>query len=193
MIKGRDGFSLIELLVVMGVGSVIGVMLITMLVQNNGLFYQQNTRSNQGISLNDVTTEIIQGIRNASSIASSYPATDPEYTSSANTLVLSMVSLSANGEVIDNTYDFLVISPDAQKPTILRRRLFPNSASSRKAENKVLLTNLSLLQFVYKDKSGVLVSPTSAAKVNVILNIKDQIGINSENSSSSAEVSLRND
>lgn len=188
----EKAFTLIELLVVMGIGSVIGIMLISFLVQQNGIFYQQNSKLNQGVSLNNVMSEINDSIRLASGVATSYVNGTTTYSSSTNTLVLSYLSIDQNGDPIENTYDYLIITKDSTTG-LVRKLFFPNNSSFRKSQNKVLLTKASLLSFSYLNKNNLIVSPTAAAKVNVVVNLNDQIGLNkTQSSSASATVSLRN-
>lgn len=187
--KGK-GFTLVEMVIAVAVAAIAGTLLIQLLIQSNGLFYQQTAKVNQGLKLNDTTLQIEADVKSAAAIAASYLS----FTTSSSTLVLKIPSLDASGNVIDQNYDFLVIYKDSTNPKILRRRIFPSAPPSlRGSLNQVLLTNLSDITFLYYDKNGAIVSPTAAAKINFTLNASTPIGLNNQQASASGEVSLRND
>lgn len=191
--KLNAGFTLIELLLVMGIGSVIGVMLITFLVQQNGIFYQQSSKLNQGVSLNNAMLEINNVIHQASAIVPSLTDGNTTYTSGKQTLVMSLPSVNQNGDVIDKTFDYLVLTVDSKNSGIIRLLTFPSVSSTRPAGNKVLVSNASLLEVSYLDKNNLDISPSIAVKVGVVLNVKDNLGLNNnQTSSSSARINLRN-
>lgn len=188
------GFTLLEVLIVMLVSSIVGVLLIQSLIQNNGVFYQQSARVSEGLNLNDTSSQITQDIKSSAAVVSNYPAASPfQYTTSESALVLKIPSIDAVGNVIDQTFDYIVIATDSAKPEYLRRKVFITSPSTRGASNKVLINSLSKIIFYYYDVNGNLTSPTQAAKINYILNNVSQIGAKQQTSSSSGEVTLRND
>lgn len=176
----------------MSIAVVVGVLLIQILVQNNGLFYQQQAKVSQGLSLNDATSEIGSDIKSSSGVASGYPASSPTTLSSLGSLVLLLPSIDSSGNVISNTYDYLVITQDSKNNQILREITYPDPSSSRPSGNKVLVNNLSLINFYYLDSNGNGVSPASATQVRFVLNVLDNFGNNNKQSSSSAQITLRN-
>ncbi len=188
----KNGFTLVELIVVMAISAVAGTLLITILVQSNGVFFQQNSKISQGVSVNDTIEEIRSATKQAASVASGYPTSSPQYVSNISTLVLGLPSFGSDGNAIENTYDYVVFTKDSQNPVILRKLVFPDIASFRKSENKVLITKLSLINFYYQDKNGTLVSPTSATQISFVINEIEKAGIANQQSSASAQVSLRN-
>ncbi len=193
-IQNEKAFTLLEVLIVVLVSSIVGVLLIQSLIQNNGVFYQQSARISEGLNLNDATAQITQDIKSAASIAANYPATTPyQYSSSSNTLLLKIPSVDVSGNVIDQTYDYIVIASDLAKPNYLRRQIFVTSPSSRGTVNKVIINNFSKIIFYYYDVNGNITSPTQAVKINFVLNNVSQLGTNQQTSSSSGEVTLRND
>lgn len=188
----RAGFTLLELLIAISVSIVAGSILVSLMTAGNGLFYQQGSKINQGLSLNDSVNEISNLIKISSSIASSYPASSPQYSTDSNTLILSIPSIDSTGKVINNTYDFAVIARDATKNNILRLQVFPNPLSSHKSQNQVLSTTLSSVTFLYYDNNDQPVSPTSAAKINFTVNLTEKAGYGNQSSSASGQVNLKN-
>lgn len=187
------GLSLIEIIVTTTIAALIGTALVTFLMQSNGIFFNQNSKITQGVSLNTATSQITNSIKTASSIAAAYPQSSPQYTTNSSTLILSLPAIDAQSLVIDNVYDFIVITKDPQKPYILRKLVFPSvGQSSRKSENMVLATNLSSVTFLYYDNNGNTVAPTQAAKVNFTVNLNTKSGLDSQTGSASATVNLRN-
>jgi hypothetical protein len=137
-------------------------------------------------------SEISEAIKHASSIVPISQG-DPQYLTGLETIVLALPAIDAQGNVIGETFDHLIISKDPQNPKILRKLLQKDSSSARKGENKVLATKLSKINFYYLDAEGKTVSPAGASKINFVLNLNEATGLNkSEDSSSSSQVNLRN-
>lgn len=191
--RGMRGFSLVEMVLALAITCVAGVLLVSILIQNNNIFYQQSTKVSQGLNLNDALSELNKSVRSASFIVEKYPISSPTYFSGPETLILAYPSLDSNKKVISSTYDYVVFSKDAQISSILRKQVFPDLASSRKAENKVLLTNLSYLAFSYKDNLDETVNPPLAKKVEFAVKVAEKAGMSTEESSRSGEINLRND
>lgn len=191
--KSDRGFSLVEIIIATAVSSIVGIMLITIFVQNNQVFNVEQIKTSQGISLNNAVSEMKSSIRSASSIAASYPSPSPQYTSSADQLVLKLPSIDVNGNIITNTFDHLVITQDSLNNKILRKILFPDVLSSQPAYNKVLMTDLFLLNFSYLDASNNATTPINAAIIDFTLNSSTKYQFQDQLSSASASVRLRND
>lgn len=188
-----QGFTLFEVLIASTISALIGAILVGILVQNNGIFVNQSTRINQSIGLNDATDMIKTDIRLSSNVASGYPAASPTYTSSSSTLVLAIPSIDSSGNIISNTFDYIVITQDSAKPQVLRELTFPDAQSSRKNTNRVLLASLSKVTFLFFDKNGNSTSPTSAGRINFTLVQSTTNAISTQQSSSSSQINLRNE
>jgi prepilin-type N-terminal cleavage/methylation domain-containing protein len=189
---GQRGFTLIEVMVAMAVVTILGVVLMQLLVQNNSIFFSQSSQISQGLALNDGISIITSDIKNSASVASGYPDPSPTITSGQNSIVLAIPSLDSNNQVIDQTFDYETISADTAIPTVLREQLYPAAQSSRKAINHVLTTALSSINFNYLDLNGNPVTPTAATKVSVTVNLSTKTGSNNQQNSARATVSLRN-
>lgn len=185
------GFTLIEVLVAAATASVAGILLITVLVQNNGLVYDQSAKVSQSLNLNDAASNINDLVKNASAIAATNLIGSPTYTTNSSTLVLSLPSLDASGNIISDTFDYAVITKDTN-PQVLKKIVFKSPSSTRRVENIVLAGKLDSVVFSYLDDNGNTVSPTAATKVNYTINLKQKIGVGNEQSSASGEINLRN-
>ena len=194
MIVKSYGFTLLEVLIAMLVSSIAGVLLIQAFVQNNNVFYQQSARVTEGLNLNNTSSQVTQDIKSASGVAANYPLTTPyQYTTSASTLILKIPSIDSVGNIIDQTFDYIVFATDSAKPNYLRRKVFVTSPSTRGTSDRVLINNLSKIVFYYYDINGNTTSPPLAAKINFTINDLSQVGLKLQTSSSSGEVILRND
>lgn len=186
--KKSSGLTLLEVLIFITVSGIAGVLLVSTLVQNNNLFFDQSVKISQGLNINDATAVANDSIREAVAVASSYTS----YTSGSEILVVKIPSYDSSGNTIPNTFDYLVLTKDQAKPKIFKKLIFPDIASKRPAEDKVLLTNLSSIRFTYFNDSGVEVAPNLATKVSYILNVADTVGRNTQTSSSSSQLNIRN-
>ena len=188
----NGGFTFVEALIALAISGVLGVILVSIVVQSNGLFLTQTSKTSQGVNINDVNGKIVDAIRQSAYVATGYPVASPLYSSTSTTLVLAIPSIDINGDVIQSTYDYVVITQDATKENILKKYLFPDQLSSRNNENTVLSTQLSMVKFNYLDSNLATVAPTQAAMINYIINLSSSIGAKPTVSSSSGQVNLRN-
>src|SRR5579884_1858498 len=176
----------------MAIAGIAGAILIALLVQNNGLFYSQSARINQGVALNDSVTSISNDIRSSSAVVAGYPIASPTTVSGANSIVLQYPSIDSSGNVIDQTFDYLTLTQDSSNSHILREQIFPNAQSTRKSGNKVLTTNLSSINFSYYDDSGHTITPSAATKVGFSVILLNNVAGHPQQSSGSAVINLRN-
>lgn len=182
MNKLTIGFTLVEILIASSVALIIGILLLSILANNNGVFYKQNAIINEGLSLNDAMSEIDKNISQAINVVD---------TSDSHTLVLKLPALDANG-VLNNIYDYVIIAKDADNNNILRKKVFPDPASNRKSEDLNLTTILDSIDFSYLDRSGAIVSPNLATSVSVTLSVKSSYGSITSARSSTSVTTLKN-
>lgn len=186
-----EGFTLVEVLIASAIALIIGLFLVNILVNNNGVFYKQNAIVNEGLSLNDALSEINKNILQAVNVAVSYPQDSPIYISDSHTLILKLPGLGAEG-VLSDIYDYVVIIKDPDKNNILRKKVFPDPASIRKSEDLVLTTILDSINFGYLNKSGEAVNPQTATSVNTTLSVRSNYGSINSARSASASTTLKN-
>lgn len=186
------GMTLVEVSLALGITAVVGILLVVIIVNSTGLFYQQSSQIQTGLNINDALAEIRGSIKQASSIAASHTSGATTYTTGANQLVLKVSSIDSAGNLLANTYDYFVVYSDQK---ILHFKVFPDALSSRKLTDRVFSTSVDSLNFQYFNSAvpPVEVAPTSAAKIKVTLTLKQQNGINTETNTGVSEVNLRND
>lgn len=191
MKSGGFGFTLVELLIVMVLGIIISITLAAILINNSEIIYKQSSRVSQGLSLNDALTSIKNYIRQASSVAISYPETPPAtYTSSSSQLVLKLAAIDSNGDIIQNTFDYVIYLKDGDKLKLL---LIKDISSTRNALNSILAKNLDQLIFNYYDSTGTSVIPQDAKRVKVSVSLNQKAGSKYETNVATGEANLRND
>lgn len=191
--SNEKGITLVEALLTLGIAVVVGAMLLVIMVNSAGLFYQQSGKVEQGLSVNDALLSMKETIRGASQVSSSYPETgSPTYTSSSTQLVLKIPSINSSGDIISGVFDYFVFFKDSDK---LRLKTFPDSQSSRKAQDQIFSTKLDSLIFEYFDGQipPQQVQPNLAVKVKITMVLKQKAGAGIETNVATSEANLRND
>lgn len=187
------GLTLVEGLIALSIATVVGALLLVIMVNTGGLFYQQSSKLEQGLNINDALGAIGQTIKESSSVAASYPSVPPpNFTSGTKQLVLKVPSIDASSDIISNIFDYFVFFLDQGS---LRFKTFPDPQSSRKAQDQIFSTKVESLFFQYYDSQipPQEVTPTSASKIKVTLQLKQKAGAGIEQNIATKEANLRND
>lgn len=186
-----EGFTLVEILIAAGIALIVGIILSSILVNNNGVYYKQSAIVNEGLSLNDTISTINKNIMQALAIASSYPEVSPTFTSNTETLILKLSAFN-NEEIIKDVYDYIIIYKDSTNQKVLKLQIFPGLGSERVASIFVLTNILQDLVFSYLDKDGNPISPATATSIGVKLTVLSKTGSIDSSRSSSSVTNLRN-
>lgn len=175
------GLTLVEVLIAMGIATVVGGLLLVIIVNSTGLFLKQSSKIEQGVGANDALSAVRNSIKEARSIAVDYP---PNFTTSSTQLVLKLASVDASGNLIPDSFDYFVFFKEQSN---LKFQSFPDPLSSRYAQDQLLLRGVDSLEFVYLDSSNPPqeVSPTLASKVKIAVFLKETVA--------TSEANLRND
>lgn len=178
------GLTLIEVLVAMGIASLVGVLLLVIIVNSAGLFTQQSSKVQAGLNSNDALVKIRSTIKDASTVAVSYTSGQTTYTTGSTQLVLKVPSIDTSNNIIANTYDFLIFYLDQK---ILRFKTFPDAQSSKSASDQIFSTDVENLDFKYFNSATPPeeVTPGVATKVKVSLTLRQN--------TATTEANLRND
>lgn len=181
----QRGLSLLEVLVAMGVAVIVGVLLVSIMVNSAGLFYKQSSSLQEGLNINDTLGKVREAVKESKAVVTSYTSGGTTYTSSAAQLVLKLASVDPLGNIIVDVFDHVVFFQDQNK---LRYKSFPDPQSSRKMQDQIFSTSVSNLTFKYFDSQNPPneVAPASASKVRVIVSLNEQ-------TVATSEASLRND
>lgn len=187
------GLSLIEVLIVITIAALASGLIVNLMVSSSRLFVDQSAQISHGLSLNQAKLELTELIKSSSGVAAQYPAQGtPLYTTDANTLVIKLPGITSGGDVTDAFFDYAVIEADSAQPAILRKQIFKDSQSTRKAENKVLSTSLDSLVFNYLDLSNNITSPTQAVRVGFEIKLSTKSGFSENQNQGSGTINLKN-
>ncbi|TSC65369.1 MAG: Uncharacterized protein CEO21_428 [Microgenomates group bacterium Gr01-1014_80] len=186
------GVTLVEVIIATTVTVIVGSLLLSILVNNTGLFYQQSSRLNQGLGLNDSMAKIRSAVKEANAVAGGYPIVSPVYTSGATALVLRLPAIDSSGNKIFNVFDYGVFTVSQNR---LYFKVYPDTAngSIRETADQVLTNNVDSVNFEYFDSAGLAVTPASAVRVRVTLTLKQKAGKGYETNIATSEANLRND
>jgi hypothetical protein len=141
------GFSIAELLIIVGLFSIIIVILISVFLSQTQYF------NNEQIKLLlsgyfDVAFGVMKNLIIASdSVLTSYNILGNVYTSDSQTLVLKLPSIDNDKKTIVGQYDYAAIFKSGNDLKIL---LSPSSQSSRKEENRSIAQNVASVNFDYQ-------------------------------------------
>lgn len=185
------GFTLVEILIVMGITAIAGILLVVIIVNSSGLFTQQSTKVTEGLNINDALVQIRNTIKGASAVVTSYTSGSQTFVTGSSQLILKVPSLDSSNNIIADTYDYFVFYLDQKT---LHFKIFPNALSSRQIRDQIFSTNVDILNFQYLNTAipPVEVAPVTASKVRVTLTLKQRIGLNYETNTATSEANLRN-
>lgn len=190
--KHLMGFTLFETVIVAGIALIAGTFLVSILVNNTGVTNTEKSIVTQGLSTNDSTREIDNYIRQAVAIVSGFPVISPTYVTGSNTIVIKIPAIDNQGTISD-VFDFIVITKDSTRPSLLKEYIFPDSLRSIRVTTDKILTNiLDSIEFTYLDKNGNTVSPSAAEKVKTIITVLSKNGSANKSRSATIITSLRN-
>ncbi len=169
------GLTLVEVLVAMGIATIVGMLLVVIIVNSAGLFTDQSSKISVGVNTNDSFSQIRSSVKQASAVSDQ---------SNALQLDLKVSSLDSGGGMIENTYDDFIFVVNQKK---LHFQTIPNLLSSRINADRILANDVDNIHFQYFNSGNppVEVSPANASKVMITLGMKNNIA--------TAEASLRND
>ena len=172
---GRQGLTLIEVLVAMGIATITGVLLLVIIVNSAGLFSNQSSKVQEGLNINDSLAMMRGSIKQANAV---------DAQSSTSQLVLKVASIDSSNNIIANTYDDFSFYLDQN---FLHFKIFPNASSSRKTADRIFSNSVDSLKLQYFNSANppVEVAPVTASKVRISLTLKQ--------STATSEANLRND
>lgn len=186
------GLTLVEVLIAVGIATIVSALLVVIMVNSAGLFYQESSKLTAGLNINDALSKIRSSIKESSAVVSSYTSGLTSYTTGATQIVLKIPSVDSLGNIISDTFDYSIFFLDQTK---LRFKLFPDAQSSRKPQDQIFSTSVDSLSFKYFDSQNPPseVTPTSAFKVRISLTLKQKNGGSLETNTATSEAGLRND
>lgn len=188
----QKGLTLVEILISSAIAAVVGSLLLVIIVNSSGLFYKESSVVNMGLNTNDALAQFRKSIKESNGVISTYIADSITYTSGVNQVILKVPSVDSSNNIIANTFDYFIFFLDQTK---LRFKSFPDSLSSRKAQDQIFSTVVEKLSFNYlsSDDPPVEVSPDKAITIRITLTLKQKSGAIYETNTATSEANLRND
>lgn len=154
------GYTLIEIVIVLGLFGMLTSVLTLLFLNFNGAFLFGNGRIDTAGSANTTMTTAEKLILPARHVLASHVFTSGTYSSASTTLVLELPSHDASGAVISSTYDYAVLYKTG---TTIYALVETNAASARRSGTKILSTSASNLTFTYNNADFTQVSMVDIA------------------------------
>jgi len=140
MTKKVAGFTLVELIVVLGLLSMVVIIITNLYVNQSTVFYQESETALLQEEANTLKERITDDIHSALEVVETINLEGIQYASSENQIVLKLPALNSNyqtrydeGEIV--YFDYLVYKLDKGNKTITFKS-FPHPLSFRKQETK---------------------------------------------------------
>lgn len=191
--KSAAGFTLVEVLIVVGIATVVAALLVVIIANSAGLFYKESAKVDQGVGINEALSQFRETIKEANAIATGYPPVPPlTYTTSLTQIVLTVPAIDTLGNIITNVFDYYVFLKDEDK---LKFKIFPDIQSARLSADQILSSNTEGVLFQYFDSQNPpqQVAPASATRIRMTLKLRQKSGADYEEYIATSEASLRND
>jgi prepilin-type N-terminal cleavage/methylation domain-containing protein len=180
----NKGFTLLELVIAIGILSIISLILATIIIRFGIHYQKQQAEVQANLSNRFVLDEISTRIRESRAIADQITTGGQTYTTGATTLVLKPLSIDADGNTIAGTYDYIIFY---QNSTKLNKKVVPDTSSKRPAVNQVLTANLKQITLTYDNPT-----PASANSVTIDLRTEETLGGQTKEAQGQVKATLRN-
>lgn len=142
----EEGFTIIEIVVVLFFIALIGTALFAVFTEHNKIYnFEQALIKATGsarTSLNEITEFGLQAHR----VIQSQTVNSVAYTSGAQTLILQLPAIDSSGSIINGTYDYVVFNLSG---STLTEQIQAGSGSARATGAKQLSTSVTSLAFTY--------------------------------------------
>ncbi len=140
--RSNQGFSIVELLIVLGLFAILAFFLSYIGIFNFQAYNSQTAELTIASDARTALDDIDNYTRQANRVISSYSS----YTTNSKTLILQIPSIDSSGQVINNTYDIVVFYLTGSD---LFRRVFPAQGSSRLSSIKNLANGVDANSFSF--------------------------------------------
>jgi type II secretory pathway pseudopilin PulG len=144
--KGANGFTLVETLIVLGIGILMMFALIQFFLSFNSTFSYMTKSIDVASDASRIMNEISSSIMTSKQVLSSYTFSGVNYQSSSTALVLELPSIDSSGTIIVSTYDHIAFYTTASSTYKLTAAAV---TSSRKSSLIDLSDQVQSLTFTY--------------------------------------------
>lgn len=160
------GFTLLEMVVVIGIGTILVLFVLGILISNNRFYANQSGENEAIFNTRIIADRIASYGRGAAAVLSSYIYNSSNYVSDSDTLVLQVPSIDASANIIGGAYDHVIITRDLSDTSKLQLYVDPDASSSRGARGVLLTNKLDTMTFTYSSTT-----PDISEKVDYLIKI----------------------
>ena len=146
------GFSLVEVIVVLGVMTLILVMVIQIFMVSYDTYAKQSARANNDSGIMLATRTISETTRGALSILTNKTINGTNYTSSSDELVLALATIDENGNLIEDETDYVAYYRNDSNPNEILVDIESALGSYRTTGKKLVTDNNVILTFRYDNQ-----------------------------------------
>jgi len=180
--NSSGGFTIVELIVVVGLTAVISLFLAYLVGYQYQIYNTQAAQLSVTSDARGMADDIDSYVRQAHRVLSSYLT----YTTGSQTLVLQVPSIDSSGQIISGTYDTVVFYLSG---TDFYRQVFPDASSSRPAVTKKLASGIDTANFSLAYNSADV---TGATQVTSNIALVQTVGGQTKSITFSSQADLRN-
>jgi len=175
----NKGFTLVEVIF----STFISVIILGMV---SILYVGVNNNMTMGLALAEINSDgrlamdrIIRDVRWGTQVVTSRTVSSTNYVTGDDELIIQIPSIDTNGDVIVNTYDFVIYSLDPSDSTRLRKIVDPDAASNRSNLDQVIADNINSFALSFGGTAlGSVGSLSSVQYLEIALIVDKQVLLN---------------
>jgi prepilin-type N-terminal cleavage/methylation domain-containing protein len=175
----QNGFTLIELVVVIALVAITSLVLLDLFIGHNRLYQTQTSELNVTGDARTALDDISAFVRSANRAQAVYSS----FTADSQVLILQIQSVNASNQLIPATFDYAVFYLSSGN---LLREVFPDATSTRAGGVKELANNVVDLEFTYNN-----VDFTQVTEVSTDITVEEDAGIQNRSITLSSQARLR--
>jgi len=178
------GFTIVEILVAVGIFALIALAMIDLFISNNALIKSEEATIDVVGTASKVAGEVQTYAMQADAVVLSHDFSGVTYTSGTSTLILELPAIDGSGSIVGSEYDYIVFYSASSSAY----RIINTSLSSARAGGKRLLgDSLDSLTFTYD-----ALNPMDATKIEVDVQTAKQTGKRNSQTHVRQQIYLRN-
>lgn len=175
-----EGFTLVEILVVITIFAAVGIVITNLFIGHNNLYYFSSAEVNGDSQARLAMDRMVGMTREAESIVASRLFSGTVFSSGASTLVERLKTVNSSNDFVTGSYDYVVYYLDSLDPSKLMETVEAGPQSRRVSSTRLLANNVQNLNFVYTPSDL-----SSAKTITIGLLIRSQL----RNSTSTVDLS----
>lgn len=184
----RRGYTLLEMVVVLGITLLIGGVLSSVLTRTwQTITTQADIRQSEN-SLQSGLQRIQDVVKQGKLVLDNYETLE----SSENTLIVSLPSIDSDQQTIGGAIDTVIYRLNPDDPTKLEEQIIPDPTSSRQAIDRSILTDIVDFSVVYYSQAGDILAAPYSASQRVAVAVTLDPGHSIQQITAEQQIALRN-